>query len=382
MLETSDRFTIDGLFRTEGEHELKKCLVINMFSKRESSYSLHYTRILESRGVPYDVVYFERYGYSYQPAENERIISRDCPTGGNKIKKLKPMLEYAAFIRSLLKRNEYGSAILLTTVPAVLAADILLKKYRDNFILDIRDYTHENNGLYYWIVNKLTDAAASVVLSSEGFKSFLPESEKYVVTHNIAVDYAVTDRSPLERKEHYNIGFVGSIRYFEENSALIWQLRDQAKYSLHYFGTHAVDCDLEAFCRDEGIGSVTFHGRFENEQKAEIYKQIDFINSIYPSHGLETTTAVPNRFYDAAIYRCPIIVTRGTFLEKMVEKFHLGFAVDMSKDSIVDALEAYIQSFDRKAFIENCDAMLDMVRQDIETFHRAVDDFASRAGKN
>lgn len=354
---------------------MSKCLIISMFSKQESSYAEYYKDILKQHDVPFDILYFERYLDDYKPAGNELVFSRYCPTGGSKFKKIGMMLEYAHFVRSAIRKGKYTSIIVLTTVPAILICDILLKDYKGRYIIDIRDYTHEQNKLYYSIVEKLVDGADSVVLSSEAFKQFLPASDKYVVTHNITKEYTSHTASTIGSREPMVIGFVGSVRYFHENNELIRQVADSKRYSLAYYGTTAQGCDLEGFCRENGISNAKFYGKYNNAEKGRIYESIDIINAIYGLNGLETTTAIPNRFYDSAIYRCPIIVSKGTYLQTVVEKYGIGIAVDIHEENVVAALDSYLSHFDEDAFNRGCTALLQRVQCEMTIYWNTVDRF-------
>lgn len=359
---------------------MNKCLIVSMFSKQESSYAEYYKEMLKEQGMPYDILYFERYMDQYDRMDNEIVYSKYCPTGGSKAKKIGTMLEYMMFVRKTIRKGGYSSLIVLTTVPAVLIADILLRKNKGRYIIDIRDYTHEENPLYYNVVKRVIEGAHSVVLSSAAFKQFLPESNKYVVVHNVANNYVQREVSSIKGKDFYTIGFVGSIRYFPENSELIRQIQDRECYRLDYYGTTTQGCDFEGFCKSINAQRVTFHGKYENAEKNKIYENIDIINAIYGVAGLETTTAIPNRFYDAAIYKCPIIVSKGTYLETIVKKYHIGIAVDIHNENVPDAIDQYLKTFDEKIFIQGCNELLKQVSADMQHYRKNVKNFIRQIG--
>lgn len=352
-----------------------KCLIVSMFSRQETGYASHYTDSLKAQGADYDILYFERYQAPSRQADNELVFFRFCPTGGSRFRKLGIMAEYAAFIRRSLRKGSYTHVIVLTTVPAVFLWDLLLKDFRGRYILDIRDYTHEQNPLYYALVSRLVAGAAWTALSSGAFRRFLPERGTYLLTHNIPRHYVC--RSDVSMAERPVIGFVGSVRYFEENRALIRQITASGRYRLAYYGTTTRGCDLEGFCRAEGIVDVAFYGPYDNAQKGTLYENIHIINAIYGLNGLETTTAIPNRLYDAAIYRCPILVSKGTYLQEVVEHYGLGLAVDIHREDVPAALDAYLRRFDPDAFLQGCDALLRETEQDMAVFRERVDRFAS-----
>lgn len=159
------------------------------------------------------------------------------------------MLKFKQQIEKVLRKEQYTHLIVLTTLPGVLIHKILLKQYADKYILDIRDYSYEKYSWYKKIVEKLIASSYFTAISSNGFKRFLPQSDKIITCHNIGSDFPeekeVVD---LKNKEKITIGFVGGIRYFEENCKLINIFANNPKYSLAYVGRKNLDCDLEAYC--------------------------------------------------------------------------------------------------------------------------------------
>lgn len=350
----------------------KDCLIVGMFSRNETPYAQHYISVLNELNMSYDVVYFERYDESAQPNDNELLYVRYCPTGGSKLKKLGPMIGYAKFVRSVLSRGTYRTVIVLTTLPGLVLQGILLKNYCGRYLFDIRDYTHEENSWYLKQVTKLVEGSSNTVLSARGFLRFLPQSEKYVFTHNIGDGFTAIERDVYFKNAPLSVGFVGSVRYPEVNCPLISQFESHTEYQLHYFGTETAGCDLKRYCAENECTRPVFHGPFNNSDKPALYQQVDIINSIYGDYGLETTSAVPNRFYDAALYKCPIIVSKGTYLEELVEQYHLGFAVDIKTEDVPGRLDEYIESFSREQFEAGCNKLLEDVSMDLREQRDAV----------
>jgi len=356
---------------------MKDFLLVSMFSKNESNYITHYTDELRKANATYDVAFFERYNMEAIYDSNEIVFRKYCPTGGNRLKKVGIMLQYARFIRKLAKTGGYKGLLVFTTVPAIMLYDILIKRYLNSFVLDIRDYTHEKNKVYYLLEEKLIDSSYCTVISSAGFKQFLPKNKNYILTHNIPKNRE-TVRKIKEKKEHYTIGFVGSVRYYKENCALIDQFKSGGKYDLKYYGTISAGCDLEGYCKERNIEHVSFMGQFNNSEKNKIYRDIDIINSIYGDARLETKTAIPNRLYDAAIYKCPIIASKGTFLGELVEKKGLGFATDVFRDDIIGQLDSYLSGLNYDVFYRNCENFISEVDKDMQKQSYVIDRFIKK----
>lgn len=357
---------------------MKDFLLINIFSKNESSYNNYYTHEIEKNNMSYDVIYFERYNMEETAGENEYVFKEYCPTGGNNFKKIGTMFRLAQYIRSIINSNKYKKLIVFTSVPAIMIFDILLRKYKNNYILDIRDYTHESNKFYYQMEKNIIDNSFCTVISSKGFLSFLPESSKYTLTHNIMEDSYVPRKIDLLHKNHLSIGYVGSIRYYNANTLLMDQLKNDNSYSLDYYGTFSQNCNLQEYADNNSIENVSFHGRYINSDKAMIYQGIDIINSVYGTESLETTTLTPNRLYDGALYGCPIIVSKHTYLEELVKEYKLGFAVDLNKDNLKELLEKYIAEFNEEEFNTNRQLFLKKVYSDMDKQKQMIQSFCEQ----
>ncbi len=345
---------------------MKDLLVVNIFSKNESVYNGYYLQEIEKNHMSYDVIYFERYKMDETAGENEFLFKEYCPTGGNNFKKIGTMLRLAHYIRKKLREGQYKGVIVFTSVPAIMIYDVLLSKYKNRYLLDIRDYTHESNRAYFALEKKLVEHSFATVISSRGFLRFLPESDKYILTHNIMPDNMVSAHKNIREKSKISLGYVGSIRYYDANCDMIRQFGNDPLVQLDYYGTVTQNCDLKGYAKEHGISNVHFHGRYRNEEKRKIYESIDVINSVYGTESLETTTLTPNRLYDGVLYNCPVIVSKGTYLEELVNKYQLGFAADAKTDDIPQMLREYLKDFDEEEFRKHCREFLEEVEKDMQ----------------
>ena len=170
------------------------------------------------------------------------------------------------------------------------------------------------------------------------------------------------------------IGYIGYVNYYQVNTKLIDILRGNPKYALQYSGKIAASCPLKDYV---GIDEtdVTFTGPYSNDDKAKLYKQIDMINAIYGSKSLLVTTALPNKLYDAVLYRKPIIAAKGTYLAEIVEAEGIGLAVDIEEDDIISELNKYWDNFDINVFEKNCSTFYKKVELEQNTTIGHIVDF-------
>ena len=351
-------------------------------------YVKDYENILVSKGIIYDIVLWNRSKSedSAYPKSPENVFAFTWHTRKSKLSKLRPFLEWRRFVLKILMDNKYDFLIVCTTIPAVLLYNTLIKNFTGKFVFDIRDYTYENFMLYRNMTKKLTLSSGLTCISSKGFLDWLPcNVDKYIVTHNIAksdIEWsksteANAGRQLFNRSKPVKIGFVGGIRYYDANVKLINAFANHSDFELVYAGKFHPGCDLEGYCKDNGILNVSFLPRFTQEEKPMIYQSIDIINSVYGNETLEVRTALPNRLYDSVVYKIPIMVTGGTFLSSIVETYNLGLNVTIESKNILLQTQEYIRRFDEVKFTTGCQDFFSYVIKEKEHALEQISEFIS-----
>lgn len=358
-----------------------KFLIVAFHPRSMTPYAQQYEDIIKKNGHDYDILFWDRFSNGcLEKKKNQFIFHRICTLGGNRLKKIYPFYLFRKTIKTIIKEGNYDKIIILNTMPGFLLHDILIKEYPNNYILDIRDYTYEKYKFYLHIVHDLIEHSFFTAISSRGFKKFLGESEKFVVNHNISNLEDVCKEPTLDKKKaQVTIGFVGAIRYFEENAALIRSINMLKSIELLYVGRQLTDCHLDDYCKENGYTKVKFKGKFINAEKPSIYKNIDIINSLYGNQSMEVRVALPNRLYDALIFKKPILATQGTYLAQVVSENDIGLVVDDSKTYTIEQYQNkllnYIASFDPKKFVENANKLLSSVKREQDDFHKRISEF-------
>lgn len=355
---------------------MMKVLIVDTVSFERAPYLKYYIEVCNEQNVDYDLFLWDRQNNGTL-TQNQRIFTfhRQCDFGGRKIKKIIPMMAYRHALLARIREGNYTHLILINTLASVMISNVVFSRFSGKYIMDIRDYTYEGMGFYRKLVNRLIRQSTFTTLSSRGFFKFIESSSKIIINHNISNIEKIEGNSTLVTRKPITIGFVGSVRYKNENMLLINALRNNHTYKLIYVGPMVSDCNLKEFCKQEGITNVEFQGKFNNKDKPELYKSIDLINAIYGTFSLEVTTAIPNRFYDALIFKKPLIASKGTFLGEIVEKNQLGIAVALDTQDIKECIDKYIVSFDRDEFVRNCNTYLERVIKEQNLFLENIRDF-------
>lgn len=355
---------------------MKICIIAHT-ERNYLPYLSRYETYFAENNIEYDFIYWQREETDQPCAENEyRYVEIEKEGFFNKINSY---IKFRNFTLKILRKNraQYNKILILTTVPAVFLGSYLKRCYRNKFIFDIRDYSFEKIGIYKKKVDSLIEASEFTCISSHGFMEFLEKNEKIVINHNIPTEIVQGQASSLTDKPIVNIGYVGLVRYYDENVVLIEKMKNTFRYQLWYIGKMTDNCDLEGFTKENEIKNVSYVGRFDNSQKMDLYKNIDIINSLYGNDNLEVTTLLPNRLYEACILKKPILVSSGTFLAELVERYGLGIIVDVDEDDVLEKINKYIDDFDPEEFTSNCYDFLNDVKKDEDKLYKHLKQFIS-----
>lgn len=322
-------------------------------------YMRFYKKTLESYGVAADY-------YCWNREENGEIdndgniytIKIKCPS--DKFGKFFAMIKWRKLILKELNRVNYDKLIVLTSLPAFLLRNYLIKRYKNRYVFDIRDFTYENIDLYKKIIAKIIDNSYATFISSPGFRKIILTEKNVMQIHNI--DVGLSDYGPPDlRKDIITIGYIGLISY-AKSCILVMKNFAEAKYKLLFRGIYK-NSVLQDYCKANGIKNVEFGGKFTSEEKNKIYEGIDIVNCIYCVNG-ETQVlkyALPNRLYDAIYCRRPIIALENNALADYIKKYGLGLLVS-EKDDFSKKLDEYARGFNAIEFEKGAA----LCRKDIE----------------
>lgn len=230
---------------------------------------------------------------------------------------------------------------------------------KKRFIYEESDlvHTYMNNNAVIWVMERIDKFIISrsslTVLTSEGFAEYHFQNKRpsnlvikpnklnpQIVgvpdVPNVAVD-----------TNHLNFALVGMIRYEAVRRMADVISREFPNHQFHFFGVLnvATKKEEESFMVLDERENVHFHGRFKNPDELPlVYSQIDVVISTYDVENVNVQYAEPNKLYESIYYRTPIIVSKGTFLAKQVERFHSGYAVDVSDEQNIISLVHQIEN--------------------------------------
>lgn len=331
-----------------------------------------YTDYLTKKSIPYDIISWNRDG------TNERAIQFNYT-----IKQRNPFVllcayvRFASFVKRVVKKNGYNKLIVFTPQSGIFLSRFLEKEYNNQYIFDYRDLSIEQNPLFKRSFNRLLNSSYANVISSPGFKKYLPKGFDYYLSHNFDIN-KVQESLDSKIDLHFDsnsidILTIGGIRDYESNVEIINHLSNIEGFTVRFVGKGPSAASLQERAKELQSQNVSFEGYYPKEKEGDYIKQTTYLNIFYPrkpSHD----TAISNRFYNALIYRKPIITTKNTTQGDFAENYNIGVAIE-NCDNLSAVLKQYIDTIDSNTFSNNCTDLLKAFLHDYDKWAQMLSQF-------
>ena len=345
----------------------KICIIGTSNIKHISLISL-YTKYFDQNSRYYDIIYLDRYGIEEKTNANQVYRYSDVNSAGL-LGKLKMFWRFRRYVKDILKKNDYAYVITWQTTGAYLFADILLRRYKNRFVINVRDYVIENNIVFRTILKKLVKKSYFTTISSDGFRLFLPKAE-YIKVNSVNEEILenIFGR-PLVKQGPIKIGFAGNCRYFRESYKLIDALANDNRFELWYCGTNSKV--LEDYASKRMINNVRTMPTFDPKDTIDIMSDFNIVNSAFGNDAMDNSTLMPIRLYTAIAIHRPILVNSNTQLAKEVTKGNIGYVIE-DYSTLADDLYSYYLSLEPEYFSNACEKYLKTARDENELFYSVV----------
>ena len=304
---------------------------------REMPYFYVYKEILDAEKIEYDVINWNRFEEAEEYDGQIYSFKTYMSNSASKLVKAKNHILFQRFVKKKLISGKYDKLIILCPQTVFTIIPFIVKRYKKKYIVDIRDYTVILKlRKLFKILLKNADIR---VISSKGYKSWLPNEYEYTIAHNINLN--LIKENCLEGLKFNNIiGTVGAIRDYDGNRRIIDNFKN-SKYTISFYGTGKDEEKLKEYCKINNVENVIFHGLYKPYMEKKIYSEVSWINAYTENvDNIGYVTALPNRLYNSAIYCRPIIVRKDTYLAQIVNRYNLGIVVDLEEDNLIEQFES------------------------------------------
>lgn len=348
----------------------KRICFVSLNNLYLTPYINKYIDIIEE---PYDVIYWNRHRMKEDiKAENYYSFNLQIEDTASKAAKLLGYMKFRKFASDVLKKNNYDHVILLQTSVGVLLRSTLVSKYKWKYILDIRDYTFEKNIIFYKIVEQLVKYSSVNMISSKGYKEFLPPQDYINVHNDVKIENSTIEEFLKKSRSNdvIRISYIGLIRFLEQNKKVIMKFKDDSRFRLRFIGKNAKL--LENFCVENNINNVDLIDQFPPEMTLHYYEETDIINNLYGNNSPLLEYALSNKLYYASKLRMPILVCKNTYMEQISMKYGFGYVFDFEDSEACDKLYDYYNSIDWNGLEEGCNSFNAVVDNENKAFEMEI----------
>lgn len=332
-----------------------------------------YTNILKQYEVNYDVISWNRDG-----TENSSGLTfNEIANHTTILSKLIQYLRYVRHVKNILKRNNYDKIIVFGPQLGIFLQKYLESNYKNKYIFDYRDLSIDQLLVFKKRFSNLLNNSFANIISSPGFKNYLPDKFSYIISHNLNIDLAkksvAKKYNDFNKKEPLTILTIGGIRDYISNIKIVDALANKSNFIVRFVGKGNAVSDISNYIKLKNIKNVELEGYYDKKDEGRIIEKSSFLNIFYPEK-ISHSSALSNRFYNGLIYRKPLIVTKNSIQGDLVEQYNLGLSLENC-----DKLELQIYSFlnenNFSDFDARCNQLLIRFIDDYEIFQIKVIDF-------
>lgn len=338
-----------------------------------SPYVHIYTHVLDQMSIPYDIISWNRDGRD--PMIGVQYHGKDELSG--RLSKLLPYFRYSCFIKDAIRERGYDRLIVFGPQLAIFLSRFLKRYYRYKYIFDYRDLSIEQYKFLHLPFKRVLKYSVANFISSPGFKRCLPHGYQYHLSHNFNIDAvrsALNQTMQLDLSQNpIKVLTIGGIRDYDANIEVVKALANKNDFQLSFVGKGYAAPLIEQFANKEGIQNIDFVGYYQKEEEASYIRKSTFLNIFYPKI-ISHETALSNRFYNALIYKKPMLVTSNSTQGDYVEKYQLGLAVTDCAN-LDDKMCAWLQQTNQEAFVERCNSLLQEFVKDYQQFETILKSF-------
>lgn len=321
-----------------------------------------YAQAFREWGIDFDYIYADKYGIDEVHRGREAYRYRiHIDSSWSRWRKAAQYSRFRSFVRRTIRRNRYDIVVVWGLEAALLISDLLLVTRR-RYALNIRDYPLLARQVSLKALQILARRSFLTTISSRAFLQWLPQG-RYTPVNSVGA--ALTAGHGFEQRAMpLRICFIGYVRFYEEDTALMNALANDPRFVLQFFGVGSER--LEQYAETEGIRNVEFVGAFDASETQTLLDRADIINNLYGRGVPALDTAISLKYYLAVSRGLPILVYAGTEMAAASEG--VGFVFDGDYSKLGDKIYAWYMQIDPTTFDKRRDEIIAAARRETEQF--------------
>lgn len=259
------------------------------------------------------------------------------------IKNINKLLDWFGFVKSTLFRyTSVITAVHACNLDAGIPCYQYCKKTKKPMIYDIYDYYIDAHRLPKMLVPvienieiKIINFSCLSIICTEERKEQIKKSkpQKLVVIHNSpSVSKSTFEKNPAVKYDYFYCGVLGGGRLIHE---MLAENDGHLKMGFAGYGDYISNINEinSKYANIEYLGEISYSECLCYEQQSIC------LSAIYQPSIRNHKLCAPNKFYEALALGKPVIVCRGTGIDKIVEKNNIGVVIDYDPRQFYEAID-------------------------------------------
>ena len=272
-----------------------------------------------------------------------------CPLpNGIGIRNIDKLIKWTRWVRRELGNIEELYAVHACNLDGGYGAYLFCKQSKIPLVYDIFDYYVDSHSIPRYVQgiveheeNKIINYADLTLICTEERREQIKKSspKKVLVVHNSP------EVPKLEETEIvYDYAYCGSLCDMRLIKEIMEEYEHHITLKFAFAGNDIYKTDVETFA--SRYENVVFWGTVPYSEVLDIERGAKVLSAIYKPTIRNHQLCAPNKFYEALALGKPVIVCKGTGIDKVVEREKIGVVIPYSANAFFDALSTLLESED------------------------------------
>lgn len=250
------------------------------------------------------------------------------------------------FIRLIKDRKKYN-CIHACDFDSGFTALIISKLCNKKLIYDMYDYYSDSRMMsskIEKIVNKLENIvinnAETTIICGEWRKQQIEKAhpKKLSIIHNTPDIKSVEDRKIIKGKsQKVKLAYIGILQDHRLLLEIINEIKNNDNYELHIGGFGKYENEVNQVSKK--FKNIYFYGSLSYSDVLCLEKDCDVLFATYDPNIKNHKYSAPNKVYEAMALGKPIIVCKGTGIDKLIIENKIGIAIEYNAIDFVNQLD-------------------------------------------
>lgn len=257
----------------------------------------------------------------------------------------------------LLKNRDKYDFIHAFDLDVGLPVFLLSKLTRKKYVYHILDFYSDSRSalpvflrstirkIEYLVIN---NAEATIVCTEDRINQIHgSKPKKLVVIHNapsisVGIKKLLNEKSvSKEDRESIVLTYVGGLSNTRFIKEVIEVIKKYPQITLNLAGMGKLTDHVKAMCSK--FKNINYYGMIDYIDAIKLYLKTDFMFAIYDPNIPNHKYSAPNKVYEAMLLGKPIIVAKGTGIDRIVVDNNMGLVINYSKEDFENIIRSIIE---------------------------------------